>query len=309
MIFRKAGLGAIVALSLVAVITGCGGGKGGAAVPTVTPTPDPNEPQATKDARVKYPRFLDLQVNLLSTTCSPNPGVCHNSGNYPNFQTAGNTIAFINAPCNVEIPDPLQGWDNCERKADHITLGSEVTKIAFTQRIGPGTWHLGFKDASGVSQSIRPTIRSEAGDVILDPPVEWGVMVTTTAGSAEANLSVGGDDFIHDFVDSVLKTIVSGDPNRNGIWGADDPVLSLAAGKIFAPGSPDRSYMFGRITATVPGTRMPLANTPITEPGYIAIACWIEGLKTDGSNAAEDAIDYSHCQFAKNPVDYTATLP
>ena len=58
-------------------------------------------------------------------------GVCHNSSNYPNFETAGNTIAYVGAPCNVEIPDPSQGWDSCERLSDMIKLGTFTSKFAF----------------------------------------------------------------------------------------------------------------------------------------------------------------------------------
>jgi len=288
------------------IAAGCGGGKSGGAA--ASPTPNPNEPQSVQDARVQYPRFLDLQVNLLSSTCSPNPGVCHNSNNYPNMQTAGNTLSFVSAPCNAEIPDPLQGWDNCERKADRITVGTFGTDIAWMQRIGPGTWSLGLKTPAPSGLAGRPTIRDTEGNLILDPPTDWNVMVINTAGQTVASLTVGGDDFIHDFVDSVLKTVIGGDPNQNGTWGADDATVSAKSAAVFYPGDLSRSYLWGRITNTVPGTRMPLANAPIPEPGYVAMACWIEGLKGNGADAAEDAIDYDHCQFALAPIDYTAPV-
>ena len=291
-------------VAIATIAAGCGGGKSGGAAPS--PTPNPNEPQSVRDARVKFPRFLDLQVNLLSSTCSPNPGVCHNSSNYPDMRTAGSTLSFVGARCNPEIPDPLQGWDNCERKADRITVGSFGTDIAWMQRIGPGTWKLGLKIPTPSGLAGRPTIKDVDGNVILDPPQDWAVMVTNTAGMTEAALSVGGDDFIHDFVDSVLKSVIGGDPNRNGTWGADDPTIAAKSAAVFYPGDPSRSYLWGRVTNTVPGTRMPLANAPITEPGYVAIACWIEGLKGAGADTAEDPIDYDHCQFALAPVDYTA---
>ena len=61
---------------------------------------------------------------------------------------------------------------------------------------------------------------------------------------------------------------------------------------------------WGRITGTVPGSRMPLANGPITNPQYIALACWIEGLADQSDPQATDAIEYTSCDFAANPVDY-----
>ncbi|HVO30187.1 MAG TPA: hypothetical protein VMV18_05610 [bacterium] len=289
----------------IALAAGCGGGKNGGAA--ATPTPDPNEPQAVKDARTQFPRFLDLQVGLLSSTCSPNPGVCHNSSNYPNLQTAGDTLAFVGEPCNPEIPDPTQGWDNCERLADRINMGTFSSEVAWMQRIGPGTWTLGLKTPSASGLNGRPTFKNNTGTTVLfDPPQDWGVLVTSSAGALTASLTVGGDDFIHQYSDGVLKTIVGGDPNGNGVWGAETPAIAAASAAEFYPGSLERSYMWGRITRTVPGTRMPLANAPITEPGYVAIACWIEGLQGGGVDQPEDPIDYTHCQFAKNPVDYTA---
>lgn len=294
----------LIALAIPAAISaGCGGSKGGGSTaPVPTPTLDPTLPQVAKDAFAQYPKFIDLQAGLLSTTCSPNPGVCHNSSNYPNFETAGNTLAYVGAPCNVEIPDPLQGWDSCERLSDTLKLGTFLSKLSFLTRIGPGTWHIGFKDPANYTGSFKMLVLDHDGNPIFEPPDQWAVMVATTAGVNEADVSVGGDDFIHDYVDSILKTVIGGDPNKNGVWGAE---AAIPHGAVFAPGDTAASYMFGRITGTVPGSRMPLANAPITEPGYVAIACWIEGLKTGVHPTAEDPIDYNGCQFARSPIDYT----
>jgi hypothetical protein len=63
------------------------------------------------------------------------------------------------------------------------------------------------------------------------------------------------------------------------------------------PGRPDRSYLVGRITGTVPGTRMPLANAPLSKPEYDAILCWIAGL-TSREATADDPIDYDRCPWS-----------
>ena len=76
-------------------------------------------------------------------------------------------------------------------------------------------------------------------------------------------------------------------------------------GVVTFPGSLDDSYMWQRITGQVPGSRMPLANAPLTEPAYVAIACWIEGLKPGVTPSPDDPIDYTDCQFGQNPVDWT----
>ena len=288
---------ALVVLSAAA----CSGDEGGGGDPT--PTPDPNEAQSVKDARVQFPSFLDLQADVLSSTCSPNPGVCHNSSNYPNFETAGNTLASVNSPCNVEIPDRLQGWDGCERPADIVRLGTGfTTRVRWFDRIGPSTWRLGIDDPADFTGARRPQFYDASNQVILDPPVDWQVSVDFVTGGTSGELTVSTtDEFIADFVDSVLATVIGGDPNVNDVWGGDN---EAGRGGVFVPGSLARSYMWGRITETVPGSRMPLANAPITNPAYVAIACWIEGLAGDGSDAADDLIDYDSCEFADAPIDY-----
>lgn len=302
---HKNALLAMVLLGAVSVAAGCGEkDEGGEEGPTPTPTVDPSEPVSVQEARVQFPRFLDLQTNVLSSTCSPNPGVCHNSSNYPNLESAGNTLSYVNAPCNVEIPDPLQGWDSCERKADVLRATTFTSPISYLIHVGPGTWRIGFRTPAPVTATRRLQVYDAAGAVVLEPPQEWGVGIALVTGSNEAAVTVSGEggDFIRDYVDSILETVIGGDPNRNGIWGADDP--SVEQGALFFPGDPSRSYLWGRITETVPGSRMPLANAPITNPAYVAIACWIEGLQADGNNAAEDPIDYDACQFANAPIDY-----
>ena len=79
--------------------------------------------------------------------------------------------------------------------------------------------------------------------------------------------------------------------------------VQFAYGAIVFPGSLDRSYLWGKITGTVPGSRMPLANGPVTNHQYIALACWIEGLSTTEENRATDFINYSECSFAEDPED------
>jgi len=82
--------------------------------PKTIPPETPKEPQSVVDAKIRYPDLFSLQTGHIEKTCSPNPGVCHNSNNYPEFRTVGNLIAAISAPCNIEMPDVTQGWDACE---------------------------------------------------------------------------------------------------------------------------------------------------------------------------------------------------
>lgn len=304
----------VLLAALASASAACSGGKDedesdAGASPFVTPTANPNLPQFSQDAQVTYPRLIDLQTKVFSQTCSPNPNVCHNSSNYPQLATAGATLAIANSPCNVEIPDRTQGWDNCERAGDHLRAGLDInTRVAWMERMGPTTWRVGMEHPSPVTGDRKPEIYAEDGETILNPPDDWGVSIALVAGTSYGVVTVepiGDNDFIPDFVDAVLATVVGGDPNGNGTWGADE--ATIEPGAVVVPGSLERSYLWGRITGTVPGFRMPLANTPITNPGYVAIACWIEGLSPTGGGDPDDLIDYDTCDYAQAPQDYATT--
>lgn len=302
---------AFLAASLFAM--GCN-----AADATKDPHPDDEvatEHPAVTEARTVLPRFAELQTKVFSGTCSPNPGVCHNASNYPNLATAGNTLTWIGAPCNVELPNPLDGWDACEPLADAIeTRGAPpgwYSRISWIEQTAPGAWRAGLMSAPDQSFKSAVAFLDWDGAIVYDPPVlvsedpedAFAVTGELTAGVAEVIIRVETQNAgRRAFADSVLATIRGGDPNQNGILGAVDE--SVEPGAVVFPGSLARSYLWGRITETVPGSRMPLANTPLTLPDYVAIACWIEGLRAADAQP-EDPIDYDGCSFAKSPVDYT----
>lgn len=88
--------------------------------------------------------------------------------------------------------------------------------------------------------------------------------------------------------------IIAGDPNRDGVFGAEHAGWSL-----ITPGDPSSSYLLGRVLGNVPGTPMPLANQPLSSAEMIALMCWIEGLDADGADDVYAAIDYDDCDAAK----------
>lgn len=289
-------------LIIVSVLVAACGGDDKAEGPPMIVVPVVSEPQSIIDARDRYPRLFDLQVGLLEKTCSPNPNVCHNNNNYPDLRTAGNLLSVVNAPCNVEIPDPTLGWDSCERPADVLVAGDVRTRIAWIERRGPGTWRFGFEHEPQQTETVPFLVVSATEDVVLSPPMEWGVRIRFVAGVKDAEVVVAPmQAFLLEFVDSVVATVVGGDANKNGVYGAEGKMKSRGA--MVMPGNLTDSYLWGRLTGTVPGTRMPLANDPLDNAAYAAIACWIEGLSTGQAPGAEDAIDYDNCQYAKNPLD------
>jgi hypothetical protein len=296
-------------------VAGCGGAKSPPHAPETQPMPaaqpaqtgpmamTPTEAPDVTEARAKFPRLIDLHAGVIARTCSPNPGVCHQTNNYPDMHTAGNFLSLVNAPCNVQIPDPKQGWDSCEQKGDKIRLGDQLSDVAWLEKKSSGKWHVAFRDVAASSEAQPLEIFTPSHDSVFVPPIEWKVTLTPVAGTKEGEIDVGmNDPYIMDFSDSVLARAVGGDPNRNGVWGADDP--HVAKGALISPANRANSYLWGRITATVPGTRMPLANKPLSNSEYVALACWIEGIDPRAALGVEDAIDYDGCAFAKNPTRY-----
>lgn len=297
---------ASLALGASLMLAACGP-KNDGGEPTPTPVDlncdelsDPLSQQACND----YPRVIDLQQGLMTETCSPNPGVCHQTNNYPDMHSAGNFLSVVDAPCNVEIPDPTQGWDNCELPADVMQTSSGFTSdVAWIENVGTGTYDVSFAVAPTVTQTEDISMITDAtGQTVLLGIPEFMLTVDLVAGVNEATIHIGAQDFFFDYVDSILATVIGGDSNRNGTYGAD---AGLDYAALVVPGDLDNSYLWGRITGTVPGSRMPLANGPVTNPQYIALACWIEGL-TSVSEAPQptDYIDYQACNFAADPIDY-----
>lgn len=304
----------LLAVVFAVVLAACRAGAGDHS-PGTSASPTPEEDPAVVEARQSFPRFADLQTKVLSSTCSPNPGVCHNSSNYPSLQSAGNTLAAIGAPCNTEIPNPLAGWDGCELPGDVLVAGTSGdafrSTIAWIEQQAPGSWSVHLVDPAGATLHAPVSFENADGSVVYDPPVlaateydtAFSVTVDLADASRDALVTVNTDEAgRREFADSILATVVGGDPNRNGVFGAAN---AASSGAIVFPGSLSRSYLWRRITGTVAGSRMPLANGPLTLPDYVGIACWIEGL-SDAEASPDDPIDYDHCPFAAAPTDYTA---
>jgi hypothetical protein len=265
--------------------------------------PDGPERDFVTEARHDFPRALDVQVGVIARSCSPNPGVCHNASTYPDLTTAGSLLAMIESPCNVELPDPLHGWDECERPPWHVRAGALDTDIAWTEKLASGHWRVGLRQPADFTADPIVELMDADHDTVLPPYDDWQIHLEVTQGSSEAELVMRLEDaHQRQWLDSIMANVVGGDPNRNGVWGAE--VAGVEPGAVIVPGSLELSHIWGRITGTVPGTRMPLANAPLSNAEYVAIACWIETLGTTPSPRANDLIDYDNCVFAWYPEAY-----
>jgi hypothetical protein len=288
------------------VLFGCDGKD------TLVPTGPVTHPSAL-EAMEKFPTGLAMHTKVITRSCSPTGGVCHNSKEYPDLHTFGNLVAALDKPCNRDkAEEPENVFDGCEPEADELVIMRspewktkialvgpeelEMTAETFTifRRIvlaepAPATYdRVESKVVRGGSTLVE--LRGYSYDGISPGP---GVLVTRE-GDTEARIV---DLFNLEYRTYLeLAAVRGGDPNNNGVFGSSAPWTMLA------PGYPEESYLVGRITGTVPGTRMPLANAPLTDAEYVAIFCWIETL--DDDPAPSDAIDYERCRFAHEPTSY-----
>jgi hypothetical protein len=265
------------------------------------------------EAMEKFPNGLVLHEKVIQRSCSPTGGVCHNSKEYPDLHTFGNLVASMDKPCNRDkAEEPENVFDGCEPNADELVIMRspewktkigwvgpeefEQTPETFTnfRRVmladpAPATYD---RVESKVVRDGRTLVelRGYSFDGVTPGP---GVLVTTQ-GEREARIV---DLFNLEYRTYLeLGRVRGGDPNANGVFGSTAPWTMLA------PGYPLQSYLIGRITGTVPGTRMPLANAPLTDPEYVAMFCWIETLDDDPQPT--DPIDYESCSFARDPTSY-----
>ena len=262
---------------------------------------DPPEPQpdiAREDTLVdqaaeQMPTYLDLHAQVVYRTCSPTSGVCHNTKEFPDLHTPGNMLDAVGKPCNLG-EDALDIFDRCEPPGDvlRITTGPRAgtqSRIAWHELDGDD-WLLRLEDpVTGDCDPHRASLRILSGDDEETIITADGAPMVVECGSDTVRvldiISLGPAIY-----DALLRRVAMGDPNRNGVFGYDGDYGELV------PGNPDRSYLLSRMLGTVPGTRMPLANQPLSDPEWIAMICWIETL--DADPADEDPIRYDECDFA-----------
>jgi hypothetical protein len=291
-ILLAAGCTVVAASALVAA--GCGGGKDAGPV-------GPEAPMVT-EARLKYPTVLALHEKVIARSCTPTNGVCHNQKEYPDLHTPGNFVTIVSKPCNEDkIGDPSQFFDGCEPKADELSIPS----LSFRTRIGSMSGDLYAGDTGGSYRQIvleKPAVVS--GTLLAatflrngGPLAHVPANITVTAGSNQARLEQTYNLDYQTYL--ALNTVVGGDPNADGVFGAESPWHEVSSGRA------DRSYLLGRITGTVPGSRMPLANVALSDAEYVAFFCWVETVGTNPS--PDDAIHYDACDFARHPVSYQIT--
>lgn len=287
------GIGMVIgAVGMIAACNDDGGG--GSKGPT-----GPLHPWA-EQAAAEIPDAFTLHSRVFARSCAPNGGVCHNGKEYPDLHTPGNFVTAVSRPCNMDLAnEPENVFDGCEPEADSVEFDGFKSKVAYLsaeiydEESGYYGRQIRLAKPSPESYSAEDVKFLRNGDVI----VSGDGILQIDEGATEGWLL---DLYNLDYPSYLaLQSVVGGDPNGNGVFGAEDGWSEIT------PGKPEKSYLWARITGTVPGTRMPLANQSLSNPEYVAIACWIETLGRTAS--VTEPIDYDACWYARTPTDYEWT--
>ncbi len=287
----------IASMTALALLAGAGCGDE-AAKPAPEPTPEV-EQTLVDEARAQMPTMTAMHTQIFKRTCSPDSGVCHNTKEFPDLHTPGNLLDAIGKPCNL-AEEPENVDDMCEPPGDLLTIDSGPAR-GFSARIATHA----IVDGDWIIQLAAPIEGCEAhraaftitdgggtGEVIIEAPNQ---ALFVACGSPEVrvgNIAVLGPEVVA----GIGNRIRRGDPNGNGVLGADE-----APGVQIWPSEPERSYLLSRTLGIVSGTRMPLANQPLSDAEHLAFICWIETLDDDPSE--DDPIRYDACEAARAVIE------
>ena len=285
---------AVAAVAALAALAGCG---------TTPPDDGLDEP--------RYVDVVELFDQGIARTCSLNNGVCHNSNNYPDLHTVSNVIDTVGRPCNVGTTDPTEVHDVCEPPADHLVIASAgIDARIVAAAIPDDELDVDVRDLTAVTLTLDPPpvgLASGATDTEVHRDAiafAVGVHGARVAAVDGANVTLDltavqyGDWTskvffdVRDYPPGPLRVHV-GDPNGNGVEGAIAGAMPL-----ITPGDPATSYLFHRLTDPDFGELMPRQCRTWDDRGNQALACWIQGLRTDATGAianAYDPIDYDAC--------------
>lgn len=279
------------------------------------------------EAQSRLPTGIELHRKVIWRTCTPNDGVCHNRKEYPELRTPAALIAAFDAPCNVQAGEAASVFDACETRGDGFVLDSWASKSDRPMEVGFLYYQAG-KLSQEPDKNWQPNAQSPgfhvslAGAIKLERNKAWGTgrfLRREAQGDFEL-ISLRSDWWVYDGgkklyarikdyqrkqVEAILQAgIVQGDANRNGIFGA----RANRGVKMLVPGAPENSYMIARMRgemhgAAIPGSRMPLANQPLTIAEMLALYCFVEGFgQKDKDTGLLAPIDYRNCRYSKDPA-------
>jgi hypothetical protein len=260
---------------------------------------------STMSVAEQYPTYRALHEAVVTPTCGPRGGVCHNSKQFPDLHTPENMLAVIGARCNQLTENPAQVSDQCEPLGDLLVIngGPDAgvqTRIGFVtvDTATPPQWvKLTTHDPIAHDGSALAFSILRDSDPKNPLTLKYPATLTTVAGESAVTimnlqtLSSGLRSFVTTpYMPGLDAEVQLGDPNGNGTFGYD---MGQA---LIKPGAPAKSFLVQRILGIVP-PRMPLANGDLSTDQIYALQCWIQQLAADGSNA-DGPIDYKRCPAA-----------
>ncbi len=278
------------------------------------------------DAQARFATGLDLHKKIIWRTCTPNGGVCHNAKEYPDLRTPANLAAAFEAPCNVQPGEFSSVFDGCESVGDRVQFDggfdADPIEIAYIEQIAGEAqdYEEGQvpSDAPGLHMFLTAPLvtdreRSYGTVRFLRSFVDAGTVSELSYASYTTEWAVldGGthlfgrvQEYQLEEVQELLNVgIVEADANRNQTLGAS---MNLGVAML-VPGRPEDSYLIARIRGEIhddpiPGSRMPLANAPLSIAEMLALYCLVEGWPEGGDQAyLSSPIDYSSCSYSDDP--------
>ena len=297
----------------------------------------PTVPAALVGAADKYPDIAELAKQTTSRSCGPNNAVCHNAREYPSLRESSDLAHVVGLPCNLNrTQDPTSIDNMCEDIGEKLVIDGFSTRVGFvtaTPPDAPTTVHLSLKDPLPAGLDLHTAhasfVRDPAGVAAVSFPIPAAALMALTPGARSLDLAYAaladpstnpGFRFTASLADYLLPQrfangmdqVGLGDPNRDGVFGAD------LGGALVRPGEPMKSYLFLRIIGPLalgPGhpltnvastageeAQMPIANFQYWDikDAVPALYCWIAGLQNDGANATAP-IDYARCDMSAYP--------
>ncbi len=289
--------------------------------------PYDGEDETVLEAQKRFPTGLDLHQKVIWRTCTPNGGVCHNAKEYPDLRTPANLASAFEAPCNVQPGESTSVFDGCESSGDRLRFSggfdADPVEIAYIEQIpgesddvdGSGDVPL---DLPGLHIHLVTPLGTDRSDAwstarFVRSFVDGGEVDDLTYASFETQWFVleGGThlfgrvrEYQFDEVEELLNVgIQEADANRNGVAGA---TMGLDV-SMLVPGRPEDSYLIARIRGEmhddpIPGSRMPLANAPLTISEMLGLYCLVEGWPDEADrNYLSSPIDYRNCSYSDDP--------
>lgn len=281
------------------------------------------------EAQEKYPTAVDFHRKVIRRTCSPDGGVCHNRKEYPDMHTTANFLSMVDAPCNVQPGELSSVYDRCERPGDRFKFRDgdfNEIEIGYVERVKgeyvdyQETDETPDEESPGLHIYLQSSVPLEddntyaTGQFIRTFVDEEGTVRDLAFANFRTRWWILGEGKhlyaeVEQYQKDRAKELMSvgirqGDLNRNGTYGAreSEPV------PLIDPGSPETSYLVARLRGSmegedVPGTRMPLANEPLSIDEMLALFCLIETLPEDleGTPEEERRIDYGSCSYTEDP--------